>query len=269
MDNNLEPKKVEVVKDNANQVDDKTVELSSHKKFLYWVVKHRFYVFSILASIVFLNVIIFKVKPLFVKKVQEGSFLAKEAYDDWKKAFFKDEKKLNELKNIMTKNPNLKPNYEGLIYQDLIMSGNLKKEEVSIEKTLKRTKGDLPLFYEYSQVALLINDGKYEDALKKSRDLKSKLFTELSKEGKASKGSSFLYSLNLLRIALLEGKLNNAVKELVAWKELQDYLNLAQKADRNEAQSVSKMFKEIFSENGIELIDYIREREQKISSIKH
>lgn len=245
--------------------------VSNFKKYILWIVDKRMYIFSILACIVFINVIVFKIKPLIVKKSPIGIVLADQYYLNWKDSAFKDAEKLNKLKDLIKKNPSLKSNYEGLIVQNLMMYGNLGNDDCKIvDRLLERNKTELPLYYEYSKNALLINNEEYVEALKKSNELKMKMLSDLSfLDGKTIRPSNVLYTLNLLRIALLEGKLNNDAKEFLAWQELEDYLNLdASKNVSENMQIAAATLKETYHENGIELIDYIQYRKNKISPTK-
>lgn len=237
-------------------------EISNLKKYLLWIMDKRIYIFSVIISVVLLNLIIFKLKG---GKSTDASTIATQNYTDWKNTFFKDNDKLNNLKSLIKKSPSLKANYEGLIVQNLLINENLNKDDYGIaDKALERIKLDLPFYYDYSQIALVISNGKYEDALNKSKELKIKMLGNIStKSGKSLSMGSVLYSLNLLRIALLEQKLNNPSKELIAWTELEDYLNF----NDNKIQTANTI-KAIFSENEIELTDYIQYRKNKISSIK-
>jgi hypothetical protein len=240
------------------------------KKYILWIIEKKFLIFSVLASIILVNIIIFKIKPLISKKSPKNEACALQSYLDWKETGFKDYKKLDDLKDLIKKYPSLKPNYEGLIIQNLLINESLKKDESKlVSLTLERTKSELPFYYEYSKVALLINDGKLEEALSKSKELKIKMLCDQSfLQGEGLPAGSVLYSLNLLRIALLQGKLGNPSKELLAWMEFEDYLGLTSNKVNDRIQTANKALKEIFSENGIELIDYISFRKNKTSSIK-
>ncbi|NGX28675.1 MAG: hypothetical protein K940chlam1_00859 [Candidatus Anoxychlamydiales bacterium] len=242
---------------------------SKHSKFILWIMEKRIYFFSILASVVFINIILYKVKPFFEKNTPEMSVLAKSSYEEWEKSAFKDDKKLDDLQTILKKNPGLKPKYEGLILQNLIVQEEfLDLKGALVDKTLDRTKDELPFYYEYSKVAILIHQKEYIKALEGSKELKSKMLQDLSfLEKESLPAGSILYSFNLLRIAFLEAKLKNDQAELLAWQELESYLKIGNEDKLNENIKVaSKALKNIFNDNNIELKDYIMFRKHRLSS---
>ena len=244
---------------------------NQHNKFILWIMDKRIYLFSILASVVFINIILHKVKPFFEKKGPEVSILASNYYDEWKESSFQDEKKLDELQSILKKNPSLKPKYEGLILQNLLVQKEfLDLKDVLVDQTLNRTKDELPFYHEYAKIAVLIQKKEYETALKFSKDLKSKMLKDFSfLEKESLPAGSILYSFNLLRISFLEAKLNNNQAELLAWQELEDYLKIGKEDKLNENIKIaSKALKTIFNENNIELKDYIQFRKDRLSSIQ-
>lgn len=241
------------------------------RNYFMWIVNKRNYFFYLLIGVLLLNVLIFKVKPLIIKKSPEETFLTNRYYIDWKQSFYKDNEKLAKLKSCIKKCPSLRPNYEGLILQNLLINENFSKEEYTLAETsLERTKAELPLYHEFSTITLLINNGQFQDALSKSLELKTKMLNDLTflKEESLPAGS-VLYSFNLLRIALLEGKLKEIAKELVAWQELENYLNLKCPDSVNDKIKIAtKTLGEMFNEHGIELTDYIQYRKNAISPIK-
>lgn len=239
------------------------------KKFFLWIMEKRIYFFSILASIVFLNVILYKLMPIFQKKKLDGSIITEKSYKSWQDSSYEDTDKLLELKSYIKKYPSLKPKYEGKIVQNLLINENLSKEDQKLAiKALDRTKDELPFYYEFAKVAILINKKEYEKALGISKGLKNSMLKDLSfLENEALPAGAVLYSFNLLRIALLESKLNNAKAEILALKELEDYLKIGSSTDINENLKIaSKVLKEIFTENEIELKDYITYRKNSLSS---
>jgi hypothetical protein len=240
------------------------------KKSLLWLIDKRVYIFSILASIVFINVIIYKIKPLFGKKSPEGSFLADQSFMDWKESSYKDDEKLKKLKYFIKKYPNLKPKYEGLILQNLLINSDFGKEDYKLaDKALLRTKEELPLYYEYSKAAIMITNNEFKEALDISKKLKDIMLKDLSfLKNETLPAGAVLYSFNLLRIALLQGKLNNDKEELLAWQELEEYLNLGTIPINDQIKIANDALKEMFNEKNIELIDYISYRKNRLSSIR-
>jgi hypothetical protein len=245
-------------------------DLTGIKKLIYWIMEKRIYFFSILSSLVFLNIILYRLMPLFNKKSPNEISLVEKSYLDCKETRFLDKQKLNELKVFLNKFPNLKPKYESLIVQDLLLSANtLSKEDLKIAKSsIGRIKDELPFYHEFSMAALLINQKEFKKALDISKKLKEKMLKDLSflKSSNLPAGS-VLYSFNLLRIALLESKENNTKEELVAWLDLEDYLKVGNHKELNENIKIaSQTLNELFKENDIELKDYISFRKSALSS---
>ncbi|HEU64017.1 MAG: hypothetical protein KR126chlam4_00317 [Candidatus Anoxychlamydiales bacterium] len=241
------------------------------KKILLWIMEKRIYFFSLLASVVFLNIILYKLKPFFKKKSIDSSMLVEKTYSSWKESSYNNREKLTQLKAYIKKYPNLKPKYEGLIVQNLLINENFLKEDESLASSaLDRTKDELPFYYEFAKVALLINKEDYVKALGSSKNLKANMLSDLSfLQSESLPAGAVLYSFNLLRIALLEAKLNNEKEEMIAWKELEDYLKMGSEKDLNEnIKLAAKALKQIFNENEIELRDYILYRKSSLSSIE-
>ncbi len=73
----------------------------------------------------------------------------------------------------------------------------------------------------------------------------------------------------MLRIALLESKLDNKDNEYLAWQELEDYLNInSQSISNANIKNALEAMSQTFNENGIELTDYIQYRKNAISPNK-
>jgi len=151
------------------------------RKALLWILEKRVYFFSLLASVVFLNIILYKLKPFFNKKSIDSSMLLEKTYSSWKDSSFSDREKLSELKSYIKKYPSLKPKYEGLIVQNLLINEKFLKEDESLASSaLNRTKDELPFYYEFAKVALLINKEDYVKALDISKELKANMLSDFS-----------------------------------------------------------------------------------------
>jgi len=241
------------------------------KKILLWIMEKRIYFFSLLASVVFLNIILYKLKPLFKKKPVNSSEMVEKAYQGFEKSSYSDREKLSKLKGFIKKYPSLKPKYEGLIIQNLLINEKFLQEDESLAKSaLDRTKDELPFYYEFAKVALLINNKEYIKALDISKDLKTRMVNDISfLQGETLPAGAVLYSFNLLRIALLEAKLKNVNEEIIAWKELEEYLKIGSENELNDNIKIAaKALKQIFNENEIELRDYILYRKNSLNSIE-
>jgi len=244
---------------------------SKSKKYLVWIIEKRIYFLSLMASIIFINVILHKMMPLFGKRSPEGYVLAHHYYSDWKDSSFNDYEKLNKIKYILRKYPSLKPKYEGLILQNLLIKENALGEYTDkfAGSLLERTKSELPLYFEFSKISILIKKKDYLKALEASKELKFKMLNDLTfLENESLPAGAVLYAFNLLRMAILEGKLNNYKQELAAWVEFEEYLKLNSNENLNKQIAIAaKVIKEIFNENNIELKDYILFRKNTLSSV--
>jgi len=135
-------------------------------------------------------------------------------------------------------------------------------------KSLTRIKEELPLYHLYSASALHIAKKEFNKALSLSKELKDKMLSDFSflKEKNLPAGA-VLFSLNLLRIAHLEGRLNNQIAEVNALEELANYLKLnSNEKPNSNIERAANFIKESFSEKSIELSDYIKYKKSLISS---
>jgi len=239
------------------------------KKISFWLAQKKMYIFSAIFCLIFIGIIFYKVKPLIIKKPVNAAMSAHETYQKWKKSNYQDSKSLEKLKRIVSKNGSLRANYEGLILQGQMTQGNsFEKKDVS-DNILAKVKEELPYYYEYSSAGIMIAKGEYKSALEVSMALKENLIKDISflKDDILPAGE-ILYSLNLLRIALLEQKLENPQGELVAWEEFLKYLSFDNKNASEHIKNAQMTIKEMFNENKLELTDYISYRKSVISSTK-
>lgn len=130
-----------------------------------------------------------------------------------------------QLKEILERRPELSSRYNGLLAQNFLRLGDVKMALAYGQLALKNlSKENLPFYEDYSKTSLLIADGNYVDALKRSEFLSKKMMENLSKVGSSPQERGFgdaLLIYNTLRIAMLNQKLGNADAELVAWQEVQ------------------------------------------------
>lgn len=120
----------------------------------------------------------------------------------------KRERALLDLSQAVEQHSNLHAKYDGLIGQQLLIENQVEKALPFIERVFSRVD-EVPYYTDYAQATLLIEEEKSDQALLNAYALKEALL----KDPKAS-DFGILYTFNLLRIALLEGK------ESKAWDEL-------------------------------------------------
>ncbi|MDP1880530.1 MAG: hypothetical protein Q8K60_06295 [Parachlamydiaceae bacterium] len=130
---------------------------------------------------------------------------------------FDDAKKeLQQLDGLMNRHQDLHVKFDGAIAQSLFIAGESSLAVPYADNVFKRVKSDhLSDYRDFSDVSFLIAKGEFEAALDKSKQLNLKLNEE----------SQALYLYNLIRIAILNGQLNNPDEEEKTWLQLQSLLN--------------------------------------------
>lgn len=161
---------------------------------------------------------------------------------------------LDKLQKIINRHPELHAKYDGDITQTLIAYSTDIPTAITLgNATLKRTKvNQLPNFNEYAAITLLISQNKFDDALKQTIQLKSKLAEKMSDSEQT------LSILNLLRYAILLQKTADKQTELATWQEIKNLIN-----------SGSPAIKEVlkrFTEGQVSLINYIEAREKILNT---
>ncbi|MDP1835537.1 MAG: hypothetical protein Q8K75_06355 [Chlamydiales bacterium] len=128
------------------------------------------------------------------------------------------------LKEILERRPELGSRYNGLIAQTFLRLGDMKMALAYGQKALKNLSDEnLPFYEDYSKTSLLIADGSYGDALKRSEFLAKKMSeaaTKATTDQERGFGDTLLI-YNAIRIAMLNQKLSNGNGELAAWQEVQ------------------------------------------------
>ncbi|MFA5250872.1 MAG: hypothetical protein WC371_05645 [Parachlamydiales bacterium] len=122
--------------------------------------------------------------------------------------------------------------FGGLAFQRFIELGKEKEALGFLEKAQKQLEGD---YLDFVKISGKITEKKLKEALVDGYRLKTRL-----KEFK--KQDTLLYSLNLLRIALLESRLEQDDKALQAFGELENYLK--QKSHKSMASMALSSAKE-------------------------
>ena len=116
---------------------------------------------------------------------------AEEAYQEWKKNPASEQAK--NFKEAIRKAPKLRHILRGELAQLLLMEGNVDEAEKISRSALENLQSLSSDHAEFSRITFLIQRGKYEEALERSRALRDRI----------SNQHSVLYARNLLRIGFL------------------------------------------------------------------
>jgi hypothetical protein len=181
-------------------------------------------------------------------------------------------KALGQLRTILAARPALAPRYDAKIAQVLIAQGNPAEANEFAQRTLARVSDEVLAFYdEFSRITLLIGQEQYKEAIERSLALKTKLLetsSQLEQQKEKKPFNDTLFAYNLLRIASLQQAIGAREEELLAWQEWKQYAGLGRKTEEKKLID-TEAFKSIiqrFEENNISLLDYIKAREQILSS---
>lgn len=149
-------------------------------------------------------------------KSEADYFKAATAYTTFSSSSSSSEEReaaLTTLKNILSSKPELHAAYDGLIAQTLINRGYTSEALPFANLALSRTKkNNLPLFTQFAETTLRINDKKFEQALTETDSLLKQLTIE--KEN----ANQTLHAFTLLRLAMLNQKIGTPQAELQSWQ---------------------------------------------------
>lgn len=177
---------------------------------------------------------------------------------------------LSKLQKIIQQHPELHSKYDGGIAQKLLSSSENSLANRYASAVWKRIKYISPYHTTFSECSLLIADGKYEQALLKSKELKLALEKDEDfwlKKSELVRHGCILYAFNLLRIATLENVAGTPSGELSAWRELKEsagWLGSQYACKRYDPEAYT-LIQENFQNQDISLLDYINHREVLLS----
>jgi hypothetical protein len=161
---------------------------------------------------------------------------------------------LAKLQIILDRHPELHAKFDGPIAQVLIDRGETQLALNSANLAIGRTKEEnYPFYTEYSQTTLLIGEQKYQEALDRSQSLLNQM-NSLPKTESPAFGDTLL-AYNLLRIGMLQQKLEMKQDELKTWREWQKL----SKTSKTFAQQIKH-----FEEGDLTLSNYIEMRIQQL-----
>lgn len=181
----------------------------SFRSFL-WKQKERI----AMALLVVISGVIFFAKGINGKEKLQNDYMQSGLYQIKVKA----QKEVDEVKlvQLLKRHPELKPVFSPYLEQTYILGGNLPLAKALSEDSLKRLSFINPLFQEYARISLLMEEGKYEEALTQSTAMGEKLLKESSPN---------LYGLNLVRVAFLEKILEKSAPSKVRWEEIKSLIS--------------------------------------------
>lgn len=186
------------------------------------------------------------------------TFLAKRSFD---------ETLYTNIVKFLKQNPASSPGNEQKLTQHLFTLGERHKALFYAHQALKRTKSHVPYYHEYAYATLLIEEQKYEEALRKALDLQQILQKDdqlWNEKHTIMNRSAHLMASNLLRIATLQRMLGQQSQELKALTALREFLGLASgKENISSASEQTRLtFISDFSSPACSLADFINERER-------
>jgi hypothetical protein len=196
--------------------------------------------------------------------------IAESTYNKWEGQ--KGEQLAN-LQKILKRHPELHAKYDGAIAQKLLSSSETGLAASYGKAALKRMEGFSPYYTDFTSCSLLISDNKLAEALESAKKLKSSMENDETfwqQKSQVVRHGGILFAYNLLRIATLEKAVGTPEGELAAWREFKA------NAGWQEGQPTSKTYdpeayqliQENFQSDELSLLDYIRYREDTISSTK-
>ncbi len=219
------------------------------KQSIDWVKTHLMTVAGIGAFIAVSAVGISK----WVKGDAQVDYLAADmAYNHWEGD--KNEQFVK-LQKLIRKHPELHAKYDGAIAQKLLSNSEKGLATSYGKATLKRIGDFSPYYKEFSACSLMIADQKLEQALHEAKTLKASMDGDdrfWEQKSTLIRHGCILYAYNLLRIAMLEKLAGTPQGELEAWAEMKEAYLLIQQN---------------FQSQEISLLDYIKYREEALTSM--
>ncbi len=186
-------------------------------------------------------------------------------YESWKKNPKVDEQ-FSLLAEKILASPLLRYYYLGDLSEQLLFLGHTGAAEKYSNRLLGRASLELPFFIKYSSISFMIHKNELQQALGASYRLKKEMLYDSSfLQGQAL---SFLFAMNLFRIALLEKTLSNFPEEFSAWVILENYLGKASPFHTFIKKSVTKRIQGMFQSNDqVFLKDFISFRKNEVAQL--
>lgn len=213
------------------------------EKVKEWTKKNKILITLIFTGLILALLLLYKT----TSKPQKNALLAEKAYQNF--LMSKDESSMRKLIALALKDRSVALIYDLPISLYFLEHHQLEEAKPFMERSLSEL-GHLSPFHEtYAKGTSAILSSDWRSALQSALLLKGQ-FTALED---AKKKYPSLYNANLLRIAILNKKIQNQSAELAAWQELQGSPGHAE-------------WIESLHENGIAMKDFIEDRLEELKS---
>lgn len=161
-------------------------------------------------------------------------------YRQWKQTGAEDT--LENLQGLLKKRPKLASKYEASIAQKLLVDNQGENAGPILSRLAKRNAKNLPLYYQFTEITKLILEEKFDEALRLSLSLRE-----------VADPNSYLYGLNLIRIASLYKSIGNHDEEIEAREQVRAFLS-----DVDDPKGVKHSLCEHFTQGNVSLCDFMR-----------
>ncbi len=177
---------------------------------VFWKQKEK--LFIALALVVMGSV--FLAKGLTGKERLMGEYFQAGNYQSKYKALAEVDEK--GLLRLLKKHPELNPLFSHHLEQSYVLKGNLQLAKIQAGESLKRLTFINPLYQDYAKVSLLMEEGRFDEAL-----IRSIAIGELLNKDELPN----LYGINLVRITFLEAQLKKLEAPIKKWEEVKSLIS--------------------------------------------
>lgn len=219
------------------------------EKFFLSIFNYRNHI-AVGLLITFLSVFVFaKFMPSKINQVEEYK-QANASIEKWNETKEINQQLMQNLMAVASKHPELKSRFQHEMHQRFISFSRAKEITKEIATSLANNSILNQNYILFSQASLLISNEEHEEALKKTISLHEQM-----KNDQEMKDVNYhkLFAFNSLRMVSLYQKLGNLEGELDSLKALRQLIT-------SEDASI-KEFIAHFDQNGVSLLDYIKNRE--------
>ncbi len=226
------------------------------------------YLTALLVFLIIATVLLYRHNSSKSQEAQESYLKAESEFRKFKLSSSYDpsekESAFNSLQAILKNYPELHQKYDALIAQAFLLKQLPDEAEKFANYALERTKKDnIPFYAAFTHTTMQIANKEYAQALNSSLELKQAMAA--SEAGSSSQHfDAALYGLNLLRISLLQAKLQETEAELQTIKEFQ---SLASNTNGSISAAAFAAIQLELQDGSVNLLDYFNER-QKILNKK-